>query len=309
MDISNITFFISFLLCSFQLSAQETAIYTQSYRDFETAQDHYNEGNYSLAQQYFEKTIALPAYSFTNEMELTKVQSLYYQAICALKLDHPNAEMLLTRFIEEQKNPYYNSLAYYQLGKIYFEKKQYRNVISAYEDIDLASLPEDERSEVQFQLGYSYFSGKKFNKAKKFFGQTINTRNDYYYPSNYYYGMISFFEQDYDAALSSFKKVEKNKKYAQATPYYITYIYYSKGEYKELLQYAEPKTSKNIKYRNEINQLVGQTYFNEQQFPKALPYLQYYFDNTPKVRKDEIYQLAYTQYQVGKYEDAIDNFT
>ncbi|MGB0929889.1 MAG: tetratricopeptide repeat protein, partial [Chitinophagales bacterium] len=283
--------------------------YTQPYYSFKKAQEHYNEGNYSLAQQFFEKSIDLPNYSFTDELELVKVESLYYQAICALKLDHPNAETLLTEFIEKQSNPHYVGLAYYQLGKIYFDKKQYRNVIKAYDGIDLASLSEAERSEIQFQLGYSYFASKKFDKAKKQLGQTINTRNEYYYPANYYYGMISFFEGDYDDALLSFRKVEKNKKYAQATPYYITYIYYSKGQYSELLQYAEPKTGQNIKYRNEINQLVGQTYFNQKQFAKALPYLEYYFDNTRQVRKDEIYQLAYTQYQVGKYEDAIANFT
>ncbi|MEZ4888546.1 MAG: tetratricopeptide repeat protein [Chitinophagales bacterium] len=307
MNILKVTFL--FLISSLPLLAQETAIYTQPYRDFKKAQEHYNEGNYSLAQQYFEKTLDLPNYSFTDEMELAKVQSLYYQAICALKLEQPNAEMLLTRFIDEQNNPYYEGLAHYQLGKIYFDKKQYRNVISAYEDIDLASLSEAERSEVQFQLGYSYFSSKKFDKAKEYLSKGINTRNDYYYPSNYYYGMISFFEGDYDDALLSFRKVEKEKTYSQAIPYYITYIYYSKGQYSELLQYAEPKTSQNIKYRNEINQLVGQTYFNQQQFTKALPYLQYYFENTPQVRKDVIYQLAYTQYQVGQYEDAITNFT
>ncbi len=311
MDILKARFSIlcSLILCSLQLLAQETAIYTQPYHSFKIAESHFAEGNYSLAQQYFEKTIGLPDYSFTNERELMKVQSLYYQAICALKLDNPNAERLLTRFIEEQNNPYYTGLAYVQLGRIYFEKKQYRNVITAYEDIDMSALSDAEQSEVQFQLGYSYFSSKKFKKAKKLFAQTVNTRNEYYYPSNYYYGMIAFFEQDYDSALSSFKKIEKNRKYAQATPYYITYIYYSRGEYDELLQYAEPKTKQNIKYRNEINQLVGQTYFNRQQFTKALPYLQYYFENTPQVRKDEIYQLAYTQYQVGEYEDAIANFT
>ncbi len=305
----SLSFFASLFFCLTPLLAQETAIYTQPYRVFQIAQEHYDEGNYSLAQQYFEKTIALPAYSFTDEKELPKVEALYYQAICALKLEQPNAETLLTEFIEEQSNAHYVGLAHYQLGKIYFEKKQYRNVISAYEDMDLSSLSEAERSEVQFQLGYSYFASKKFDKSKQYLRQTINTRNEYYYPANYYYGMISFFEGDYDDALLSFRKVEKDKKYAQAIPYYITYIYYSKGQYGELLQYAEPKTSQDIRYRNEINQLVGQTYFNQQQFNKALPYLQYYFDNTPQVRKDEIYQLAYTQYQVGQYEDAIANFT
>ncbi|MGB1243203.1 MAG: tetratricopeptide repeat protein, partial [Chitinophagales bacterium] len=303
------SFFASIFLCFIPLLAQETALYTQPYYSFKKAQEHYEEGNYSLAQQFFEKSIDLPNYSFTDELELVKVESLYYQAICALKLDHPNAETLLTEFIEKQSNPHYVGLAYYQLGKIYFDKKQYRNVIKAYDGIDLASLSEAERSEIQFQLGYSYFASKKFDKSKQYLRQTINTRNEYYYPANYYYGMISFFEGDYDDALLSFRKVEKNKKYAQATPYYITYIYYSKGQYGELLKYAEPKTSQNIKYRNEINQLVGQTYFNQKQFAKALPYLQYYFENTAKVRKDEIYQLAYTQYQVGKYEDAIANFT
>ncbi len=289
--------------------AQETNIYTHQSKSYQDALLHFDQGNYTLAQKTFTDFIAQLDQPITKQLEIKRVISRYHVALCARKLKSPDAEYLFTQFIEQEDYDKYNSQAYYHLGQIYFEKKRYRNAIAAFESISLDDLSGPQRAEYYFQNAYANFVSKNIKKAKQLFGRIINVRNQYYYDANYYYGVIGFFDRDLDSALSSFKKIEKNKKYARAIPYYISLIYFFRKESDQLLRYAAPKAKQeNIKYRKELNQLVGQTYFNRQKFQEALPFLEYYVNSSGKVAKDDIYQLAFTQYRVGRYNDAIKNF-
>ncbi len=289
--------------------AQETKIYTHTSKAYQNARSHFEQGNYTLAQKTFGDFIAQLQQPITDEQEIQRVVSRYHIALCARKLNSPDTEYLFTQFIDEEDYDKYNSQAYYHLGQIYFAKKRYRNAIAAFESISLDDLSGAERAEFYFQNAYANFVSKNIKKAKQLFGRIINVRNQYYYDANYYYGVIGFFDRDLESALASFKKIEKNKKYSRAIPYYISLIYFFRKESDQLLRYAAPKAKQeNIKYRKELNQLVGQTYFNRQKFQEALPFLEYYVNNSNKVSKNDVYQLAFTEYRVGKYNDAIKNF-
>ena len=54
--------------------------------------------------------------------------------------------------------------------------------------------------------------------------------------------------------------------------------------------------------------LLGQTYFQKSEYAKALPLLDEYISKSSKARKEDIYMLAYCQYQTGAYAKAIENF-
>src|SRR5690606_40853098 len=54
--------------------------------------------------------------------------------------------------------------------------------------------------------------------------------------------------------------------------------------------------------------LTGQTLFELKRYQEALPYLEDYYENTERIRKEELYELAYTYYQLKQYDDAIDKF-
>lgn len=303
-------FILGLFLLSMQiLVAQQTNIYTEEQVLFEKGKTYFEEENYSLAQEKFAEFLDTYQHSFAQPMVLKKTAAAYYYALAAQKQGHPNAKMLLVKFIDEHAQSTYVSKAYYELGQIYFGEKKYREVINVYKQIDPLVLSEASRDKFYFQFAYSYFTNKEFDRAKSLFAQIINDYNEYHFDANYYYGVISFFDKDFELALQSFQRVEKNKRYSKAIPYYITLIYYFQKNYEELLTYAVPKAkSRSVKYRKEINQIVGEIFFERKNYSEALPYLTYYVDNTRKVRKEDIYQLGYTQYKVGNFKKAMKNF-
>lgn len=303
-----------FLLFSLSLPlplvAQQTRIYTESGRLFRDAMLRYEEGNYALALHDFEQFESEAARGHLQALDNERIEAQYYAALSALHLKQPDIELRLTSFIDEHSESRYANRVYYELGNIYFERKAYKDALYCYENIDDNELNEEERAAYFFQTAYSYFVSKKFDKAKGLFAEIINTKNKYFFDANYYYGVLAYFDKQYPKALDSFQKIEKDTKYNKAIPYYIALIYFFQNKPKELLEYAVPKAEmSDLRNQKELNQLIGQTYFNQKKFAEALPYLNFYVEKSGKVRKDDLYQLAYCQYQTKSYDKAIVNFS
>ena len=134
--------------------------------------------------------------------------------------------------------------------------------------------------------------------------------NKYFIPANYYYGFISYYDKDYDEALKGFKIVELYPEYQGVVPYYITEIYYFQGQKDLALSYGESilKRKTQLYYVSQLKLLLGQIYFEKQNYDKALPLLEAYVQQTPKVTKEILYELSYSYYSTGKYNEAISGF-
>lgn len=290
--------------------AQQTEIFTNQDVLYHDGIFHFKERNFLLAQQKLQAFLQQSDFSLSDEAQLKQINAQYYVAESAYHLNNPDAEFLLVKFIEKNATHPLVKKAYYFLGQLYFGQNYFKDVLACFQNVDPLDLSLEQRDEYYFQMAYSYFVSKQFDDAYQLFGKIINKKNKYYYDANYYYGVIAYFNEDFSTALYSFKLVEDNAKYERELPYYITLIYYQQERYDELLEYAEPKTrSTNIKNSKEINQLVGQTYFNRRQFREALPYFDYYNSQSSRVRKEDLFQLGYTQYQLQMYQEAIGNFT
>src|SRR5436853_2334357 len=64
----------------------------------------------------------------------------------------------------------------------------------------------------------------------------------------------------------------------------------------------------DVFYRNDLNLLIGQIYFEKKQFAKALPLLQEYVRNSDKVSKEVMYELSYCYYDGNQVDKAIEGF-
>src|SRR4029079_11243477 len=117
-----------------------------------------------------------------------------------------------------------------------------------------------------------------------------------YLDANYYYGFIAFNDRNYNDALDAFKKVENHPEYGKVVPFYIANIYYEQGKRDEALQYAEAaiKKSPSSYYDKEMKRLIGHAYFDKRQFSKALPYLEAYAAKTPRLSREDQYELSYS---------------
>ena len=121
--------------------------------------------------------------------------------------------------------------------------------------------------------------------------------------------MVKFFQKDYEAAVENFLKLENYNQYKDRIPYYIAQIYFAQRDYDQLATYIPNHLNKpQLKNKKEIRHILGQTYFIQGKFDDALPHLEYYEENSQKMRKEDFYQLAFTQYKLGHFEKAAENF-
>lgn len=289
--------------------AQQTRIYTDQDKVFKDAQQLFQQEKYAVSMQLFRQVIDNINYFQETNRSLVKTDASYYYTVCALKLQQADAEKMALQFLQRTNNNAREQLVSYQLAKYYFHKNKLKEAIPLYEKANIDNLSNSEIADAKFELAYCYFNVKDFEKAQPLFASIKEIEGKYYIPSNYYYGFIAYNNKQYNEALASFKRVEKEPKYAGIVPYYIAEIYYFQKKRDEVISIAEPLLQKgNVYYDTELKQLLGQAYFEKKDYRKALPYLQQYQDEAEEVRKEDVYQLSYCYYQTGDYNKAIGGF-
>lgn len=298
-----------FLLTGFAASAQQTRVYTEPDKVFKEAQQLYREGKFAVSMQLFRQTIDDISYFQETNRSLVNTDAHYYYVMCALKLQNEDAEKKALAFLKEFNNYAREQLVSFQLGRYYFNRNRFSEAIPYYEAASIDNLSNEEIADAKFELAYSYFNAKDFKKAQPLFASIKEIQNKYYLPANYYYGFISYYNKQYDAALASFKRVQDEPKYNTIVPYYIAEIYYFQQKRAALIAYAEPLIAKgNMYYEGELKKLVGQAYFEQKDYAKALPYLEEFNETAEKVSKEDVYHLSYAYYQTSNLNKAIAGF-
>ncbi len=298
------------LLFSVSCFSQPNFNVTDPEKDFKEAKEFFIKDQYSLAYPLLKPLLDKYPENTQSSHAYLNQDIQYYYIVCGLKLNQPVAEQAAQRFVDVANNEPRQQMMSFHLAKYYFTKNDFAHAVVFYERAGYDNLSNEEIADAKFELAYSYFNLKEFEKAKPLFNEIHQLPgNKYYYDANYYYGFISYRDRDFAEALSSFKKVEARDKYKGLVPYYIAQIYYFEGKEDEALRYGEEALSRNdIYYRKDLNLLIGQIYFSKKQFAKALPLLQEYVNSSDKVSKEIMYELSYCYYDGNQVDKAIAGF-
>ena len=305
--------FLSFFICitlSYTSFSQANYFVTDPEKSFKEAKEYFIKDEYSLAYPLLKALMdKYPENTQSNHAYINQdVQ--YYYIVCGLNLEQSIAEDDAHRYIDAANNEPRQQMMSYHLAQYYFTKNDYARAIVFYERAGYDNLSNEEIADAKFELAYSYFNEKQFDKAEPLFNEIHQLpANKYYYDANYYYGYISYKNKDFAEALTSFKNVETRDKYKGLVPYYIAQIYYFEGNKEKALQYGSDALLRtDIYYRNDLNLLIGQLYFEKKQFAKALPLLAEYVSNSDKVSKEVMYELSYCYYDQNQVDKAIEGF-
>lgn len=307
------TIFLIYLFCSVTLAlpvlSQVTSVYNDADLYYIHGSDLFEKGNFGLAKAQFEKARHTIAEQFDERSILLQKKALLMEAKAALWGEFPDGEKLIMDFYQTNSPDPLAYSAIKEIGNLKYNKKLYSEAILYYNKIDLNQLTKADKTEVLFKRGYAHFVKKDFNQAEKDFFAIIGEPSNYLYPTYYYMGMVKFFKGDYDAAVDHFFKIENHELYKSRIPYYIAQIYFAQQEYDKIIAYV-PIQLKDPQLENvkEIRHILGQTYFIKKDYAEALPHLEFYEKNSPKMRKEDFYQLAFTQYQLKLYAKAAENF-
>jgi tetratricopeptide (TPR) repeat protein len=297
--------FLVLFLHFFTASAQQTSIYTDPDKEYKLALELYNKQKFAAARKFFERSID---HNINAHSEIL-ANSQFYAALCAVELFHKNAEDKLLAFISRYpENPKIN-LAYLNLGNYQYRRKKFKEAAEAYEMVDLYGISQEELAEYYFKLGYSYFETEKLEEAAKNFFEIKDVDTRYTTPAQYYYSHISYNKRNYETALSGFLKLTKDATFGPIVPYYIAQIYFLQGRYDEVIAYAPPLLdTANVKRAPEITRIIGESYYNNQDFENAIPFLEKYKKATGRLTREDAYQLGYAYLRTNNNQKAIEYY-
>ncbi len=309
------TFLRSIVVLSALMWTVQSSFGQYSYKDldefkkYRQALELYQKNNFAQVIPLIDEFLNENQRIYQSEFHNIKVHAELLKAQSSLYNEDPDGEQLLVTFIDKyQPDPQANE-ALYNLADHYFRGRKYDLAIKYYTRIGAGALTAEQTGEVAFKLGYSYFVKKDFEQAMAAFDVGRNVQGEYYHDLNYYYGMAAYYENDYNTAIRSWQIAQENKTYEKLIPYYLTQIYFANKEYQNLITYAIPYATQNgVQNQKEINQLIGQSYFELGDYAAAQPYLEKYEANSGTMRAEDFYQLAYVQYKNGDFAKAIPNF-
>lgn len=299
----------TFLLSAMLLfaNAQFTMVNNDVDANYKLAKEYFLKKQYSLAYPIF-KNLHSNGVGKSNYATTVNLESKYYYILCGLQLNDASVAPKAIEFIALEHHEPRIQMMSFQLGEYFYRQQAFADAITYYSKAGIDNLSNSEVAEMKFHKAYGLFTLKQFQEAKPLFNSKRQLPNDAnYIDANYYYGFISFYDKNYDEALTAFNIAADNKDYANVVPFYIAEIYYFNNNREKALSYSEAAIKKGGQfYELQLKQLVGHLYFDKRQFAKALPYLEDYISKTDKVSREDLYELSYCYYEAGSWKKSIE---
>ncbi|MBC6698837.1 tetratricopeptide repeat protein [Hymenobacter puniceus] len=290
--------------------AQQTQVFASDERHFQEGLELFDRGKYGAAQQAFQRYLDLTQRRTGELAEGRTIDAEYYYAVAGLYLFHPDAEDRILAFARQNPAHPKAAVAFFELGKFYFDKKDYVKAIDYLQRVGADNLSTEQRAESEFKLGYSYFAQKEFDKAKLQFDRNKQGTHEYRYASSYYAGYLAYRAGDYAGARQDLAVAEQNDAYRPVVPAVMSQIYYKEGNFDGLIDYGTKALAQTPppQSADEIQLLVGDAYYQKQDFKQAAEYFDKYAAGRKKIEPEVQYKIGYANYKQGDFKGAIGSF-
>src|SRR4028118_354253 len=104
--------------------AQQTQVFAADERHFQEGLELFDRGKYGAAQQSFQRYLDVTQRR-TGELRDRTIDAEYYYAVAGLYLFRPDAEDRILAFATQNPAHPKAAVAFFELGKFYFDKKNY----------------------------------------------------------------------------------------------------------------------------------------------------------------------------------------
>ena len=299
------TFIASLLFCSGLMShlyAQQSEVYVSPIATYQKALTLYENEQYQAALALFDRL------QNSEVDEQLQVNSQYYYAVSAIKRDQNGSEALMESFVRENPTSTKRNNAFVNVADYYFRTGNYNKASKWYERVSKGNLSRDALVKYYFNFGYASFKSGKKKRARKYF-ERVRDNREYGSQAKYYLGFMAYEEDDYQQANRNFEQVDTDKPTDKNLSYFQSDMNFKLGNFKKAIQLAKKQLPKsNYRERSELNKIIGESYFNLEQYDKAIPFLEEYEGKRGKWNNTDYYQLGYAYYQQGDYQKAIESF-
>lgn len=283
--------------------AQHTLSYTNVDKLFHNGKELYDQRKYAASYRSFEEYLTQA--KVTDAGMVT--EAAYNLAANAYELRQNDAKVQLENYLMlHPYTPYFDRLQL-MLGMLEYETKHYQTALTHFRLVNDLHLTSKEQEEYLFCRGYANLEVSDFNRALEIF-KTLKSMNTANRPKALYYtGYTQYKLGNYDEALPDLLAVEQHPDFADAAPYYVTQIYYSKGNYGEVDKRADmllKKFPNNIN-NAEIYRIAGERAFAKADYAKTVDNLKNYEKLFPKVMRNDMYLLGVSYLKIGNPTEAM----
>ncbi|WP_420320086.1 tetratricopeptide repeat protein [Flagellimonas sp.] len=294
-----IPFFLGYIHLS---TAQETKIFSHENKEFQDALALYNNQQYQAAQTIFEKVRAS-----TKDYE-TEANSAYYAANAAIRLNQRGADKMMEEFVERYPTSTKRNSAFLDVADYYFETGKYPYSLKWYKKVDQSAMSNNDKERFNFNNGYALYASKRPKEAERYLSRVSNSQK-YGSQAKYYLGYIAYEQDDYDEASARFDQITDPELLNEKLSYYQADLNFKLGNFEEAIAMAKKQLPKSDRKEvSELNKIIGESYFNLEQYDEAIPYLKKYRGKRGKLSNTDYYLTGYSHYKQGDYEGAIQYF-
>lgn len=295
---------LTICLVPFVCSAQKTVYNESVSSEIHIARDLFVKNQFISAGKSFSEIARK-----SDPESAVYAEAVFYEALCTLKTDSKAGASVMEKFLDQHPTSPYNNAAKFELANAWFKDRKYAQVAKTYQGLPRYSFNKSDQDRIGYQNGYSLFHLKRYAQAEQEFNRLRKGNSNYAAQSTYYWGHIKYMNEDYDNALAAFDELKDNPAFKPVIPFYMSQIYYKRGQYEKVIEFTTPLLEKAKKdQRAELAKILGSSYFHLQQFDKAIPYLEQYFSETKSKQREENYLFAYCYYRTGQFDKAIKPF-
>ena len=303
--LKKIIFLLIFAIAvSYSLSAQKRMENYDPESVFIEAKTLFDNMNYSSAAELFHKYLSL-----TNGQNTQKtVEAKFYEAACSSYMGAGEEQLMM--FSKENPTSVFAPKAELLYANMLFQNKKYRDALKQYEDIDEESLTEDEKAELYFKEGLSYYQINEIDKAGPLFYKSAFINSPYKDDARYYYAHIQYVNKKYEEARYQFKKIEKSSKYKDVVPLYMMQLDYVDGNYSSVTADADKVLATAQGQRKvDLALIIAESWYQQNDYDKALQYYGMAREATRKAFPREVeFRIGFCKMKKDDFSGAITHF-
>ncbi|MDR2622209.1 MAG: tetratricopeptide repeat protein [Dysgonamonadaceae bacterium] len=295
-----------FLLCSMfclQIAiAQRSVSYISPDRLFKEGKWLYDNQNYAGC---IDKLLQFK--QVTTDEELIQ-EAGFLLAASSFHQGKTDAGLELKRFLDNYPVNRHRDEVCFMIGSTHYKHEDYKIAIYWFSQADLDNLSISEQEDYAYRLGYSYLQTRQNKEAKRLFYLLRENSVNYHDVATYYSAYISYTEEDYKQALPLFNEIKNKKEFNPDVLYYLAQINFAQRRYDQTITEGRKLLSAypSHNYSAEMNRLVGLSYYQQADYPKAIEYLEKYFVLTENPQPGDFYALGMSYFFQKDYPKAVE---
>lgn len=293
--------FFLIVLGLFTSHAQQSIGHNSILSTYQQALQLYQNHQYQAAKSLFNKVES------QAESQELKANTAYYLANTAIRIGEPHAQTKVEDFVKDYPTSSKRNQAFLDVAEYYFTYGNYNKAKPWFDKVNTNGFSNNQLEHYQFRYAYTLFKIKDFKNAKSVFENLRNSAK-YGADAKYYIGFMAYQEDRYEEATSLFEEAQLQGSQKEMS-YFLSDMNFKLGNFEKAIELGLEKLPKsNRKEVSQLNKIIGESFFNLQQYDKAIPYLQQYNGQSGKWTNTDYYQIGYAYYKQGQYDKAISEF-